>query len=227
VEDAGITVAVLFDLEGTLVQTIEEDEEPIRTFRAGTREKLVELGIPSGELEGLVGATLMRNKAIDYVNKHFSKEEAKQFHAEVDRFMKDFETQWAEDSKIFPDTLPALSKLRGMGCRMGVVTNTSRDAANRELSMHGIAEFFEVIVTREDVRKLKPDPEGTTLASRKLGIKEFFFVGDLIHDLRAAEKAGGTTILIDRNSINKERLRADYVVKSLIEVPDLIQHLTC
>jgi len=218
-------VAVLFDLEGTLVQTIEDDEEAVRTFRAGTREKLVELGVPRGELEGLVGATLMRNKAIDYVGKHFSKEEARKFHAEVDRFMKDYEMQWAENSRIFPDTLPALRKLESIGCRMGVVTNTSRDAANRELSKHGIGKFFEVVVTREDVRKLKPDPEGIALATRKLGANGFFFVGDLIHDLRAAEKAGGTTVFINRNPNNKERLRADYVVKSLIEVSDLIQHL--
>ena len=108
---------------------------------------------------------------------------------------------------------------------MGIVTNTSREAANRELSKHGIKKFFEAVITREDVRKLKPDPEGVTLALRKISAKEFCFVGDLIHDLRAAERAGGTTVLINRNSSNKERLNADYVIKTLIEVPDLIQHL--
>ena len=39
-------VVVLFDLEGTLVQTIENDEEAISEFRTKTKEKLVELGIP-------------------------------------------------------------------------------------------------------------------------------------------------------------------------------------
>jgi phosphoglycolate phosphatase-like HAD superfamily hydrolase len=109
---------------------------------------------------------------------------------------------------------------------MGIVTNTSREAANLELSMHGIEEFFEVIITREDVRKLKPDPEGIILATSKLDIKEFFFVGDLVHDLKAAKKAGGTTILINRNPTKKKGVHADHIVKSLIEVPELIQFLT-
>jgi HAD superfamily hydrolase (TIGR01549 family) len=210
-----------------LVQTIEDDEEAIRTFRVRTRKKLVELGIPHSELEGLIEASsLMRNRAIDYVDKHFSQGEAQQFHAEVDKFMKGYEMQWAESSKIFPDTFLALNKLKSMRCSMGIVTNTSREAANLELSMHGIEEFFEVIITREDVRKLKPDPEGIILATSKLDIKEFFFVGDLVHDLKAAKKAGGTTILINRNPTKKKGVHADHIVKSLIEVPELIQFLT-
>ena len=48
---ANIMVAVLFDLEGTLVQTPTNDPDLVLEFRARTREKLLALGIPLSELE--------------------------------------------------------------------------------------------------------------------------------------------------------------------------------
>ena len=216
---------VLFDLEGTLVQSIETDQEAIREVRIGTKKKLLELGIPPRVLEGVRSSTLMRNRAFLYVEEHFSEKMAKRFHIEMDRFQKSYELRYADRSKIFPDTLPALRKLERLGCKMGLVTNTSREAANRILSMHGLETFFEVIVTREDVKRLKPDPEGILLALNRLDASDFVFVGDLIHDSRAAAKAGGLSIIVNRNPSNRLRFHANYVVRSLMEVPGLILHL--
>lgn len=214
-------VVVLFDLEGTLVQSIEDDQEAILEFRIKTREKLVALGIPRSELRGLTTSTLMRNKAFEYVKEHFNGREAKRFHLEMDRFLKSYELSWADCSKIFSDTLPALLRLKEIGCEMGLITNTSREAANRMLSIHGIRGFFEVIITREDVKKLKPDPEGIILALKRLNEQDFFLVGDLAYDSRAAEEAGGISIIVNRCPSKKLEFHADYVVKSLIEIPCL------
>ncbi len=217
-------VVILFDLEGTLVQSIENDQEAILEFRIKTREKLLQLGIPSSELEGVTKSTLMRNKALEYVKEHLDEREAKRFHLEMDNFLKGYELRWADSSRIFPDTLPALRKLKRLGYKMGLITNTSREAAIRILSMHGIETFFEVVVTREDVKKLKPDPEGILLALKRLNTRDFVLVGDLIHDSKATEKAGGVSIIVNRNPSKKLEFRANYVISSLMEIPDLIQH---
>lgn len=214
-------VVVLFDLEGTLVQSIEDDQEAILEFRIKTREKLVALGIPRSELKGVTTSTLMRNKALEYVKEHFNEREAKRFHREMDMFLKSYELSWADRSKIFSDTLPALRRLKEIGCKMGLITNTSREAANRMLSIHGIRGFFEVIITREDVKKLKPDPEGIILALKRLNEQDFFLVGDLGYDSRAAEEAGGISIIVNRCPSKKLEFHADYVVKFLIEIPCL------
>lgn len=224
-EATSIMIAVLFDLEGTLVQTIEDDEVAIQEFRTRTREKLLELGIPRRELQSSMTSAPMRNRALEYVSRHFNEEEAKRFHAEMDRFQKAFELSWAENSKIFLDTLPALCELKSLGYRMGVVTNTSREAAVRELSMHGIEAFFGVVITREDMKMLKPDPEGLLLALRRLNVEDFVFVGDLAHDSRAARRAGGISIIVNRDYSDKPEFQADYVVESLREIPTLIRHL--
>jgi HAD superfamily hydrolase (TIGR01549 family) len=218
-------VAVLFDLEGTLVQSPTNNPEVFLEFRARTREKLLALGIPISELEGVTKSTLMRNKVVNYVEKHFDEEEAKLFRLEMDKFLKDYEISWAYNSSIFPDTIPTLNMLRGCKYEMGVITGTSRGAADHMLSINHIAEFFQVLITREDVKRLKPDPEGIRLAIKALDARTFFFIGDLLYDYMAAKEAGGIPIIVNRDASKELKFHADYVVTSLIEIPDLIQRL--
>jgi len=214
---------VLFDLEGTLVQSIEDNKDAVREFRTKTADKLVALGIPLSELEGIEVSTLMRNKALEIVDKYFEKREAMRFHREMDRFLKSFELRWALQSKIFPETRSVLHTLKRLEVQMGIVTNTSRDAVDQMLSMHKLAYFFKVIVTREDVRRLKPDPEGIMLALEKLNGHSFFFIGDLVHDSLAAKKAGGVSIIVRRNPLKTLGFEADHIVSSLEEVPDIVR----
>ena len=215
-------VVVLFDLEGTLVQSIENNQEAVLEFRIETRKKLLELGIPTDVLKNEITSTLMRNRAIEHVKKHYDETKAKWFHLQMDMFLKTFELSWAKKSIVFPETLSALRKLKEQGYKMGIITNTSREAANYILTKHEIVNFFEVVNTREDVKKLKPDPEGILLALKKLDAQDFYFVGDLVHDSKAAEKAKGTSIIVNRNPKRKLDFHADYVIRSLIEIPSLI-----
>jgi phosphoglycolate phosphatase-like HAD superfamily hydrolase len=88
--------------------------------------------------------------------------------------------------------------------------------------MHGLGNYFEVVVTREDVAKLKPDHEGVLLALKRLQGKRFFFVGDLEHDAIAAEKARGLSIIVNRDASKVPQFHADFVVQSLSEVPAIV-----
>lgn len=167
----------------------------------------------------------MINKGFEYVEEHFSEKEAERFHSEIDMFLKSYELYWADQSRIFPNTFRVLRKLKRLKYKIGVVTNTSREATNRILSIHEIGNFFDTIVTREDVKRLKPDPEGILLALKALNAHNFFFVGDLSHDSLAAKRAGGVSIILNRKLSKKLKFRANHVIRSLSEIPDLIQHL--
>jgi len=72
-----MTVAFLFDLEDTLVETPWADHQHVLEFRRETRQKLIELRIPPNALEGIERATIMRNKASEYVQQNFTKANAK------------------------------------------------------------------------------------------------------------------------------------------------------
>ncbi len=78
-------ITVLFDLEGTLVQSMEDDHEAIHEIRIKTREKLVALGIPRSELKGVTRSTIMRNKAFEYVKEHFDESKGR---------LSDFTSNW-------------------------------------------------------------------------------------------------------------------------------------
>jgi len=218
-------VIVLFDLEGTLVQTEWEEPNHVVFFRRETRRRLLELGIPPLVLQGTERSTIMRNRALDYVKNNFDEAKIKQFQREVEKFLEYFELSAVKSSRLFPETLSTLRQLKVMSCRMGLVTNTSRKAVDHYFSMHGLGDYFGVVVTREDVEKLKPDPEGVLLALKRLQEKRFCLVGDLEHDAIAAEKAGGLSIIVNRDSSKVPKFRTDFVVKSLSEVPAIVHSM--
>jgi HAD superfamily hydrolase (TIGR01549 family) len=240
-----MNVAVLFDLEDTLIKTPWSDHQHVLEFRRNTRRKLVDLGIPKTVLEGIERATIMRNVASEYVERRFSEAKARIYRREMDRFLNHYELDSAKKSRLFPETLSTLETLRQLGAKMGLITNTSRKAVDVVFQAHALKGYFDVVVTREDVRKLKPDPEGILLAIRKLGVRRFLFVGDLMLDLLAAKGANGVAVMVTRDleksqdvfrSLPAENLRknkgalggagdfqADYVIQSLSEVPAIVQ----
>ncbi len=240
-------VAVVFDLEDTLVETPPWSSRQQRLeFRRKTKRKLIDLGIPAPVLAGIERTTLMRNKASEHVEQKFRKTEAAKFKREMQRFLSPYELDSARKSKLFADTTPTLKNIRRLGLRMALVTNTSAKAVNVILRTHDLGRYFDVLITREDAKKLKPDPEGVLLALKRLGVKTFFSVGDLIYDVVAAKRANGMSILVRRpeqsdsqdpfialpaelqeiaKGIPHEKLdfEPDYVVQSLKEIPAIIQ----
>jgi len=122
-----------------------------------TRRKLVGLGVPPVVLAGIERATIMRNKASEYVEQKFSKVETKRFKLEMEKLLCRYEQDSAEKSRLFTDTIPVLKRLRRLGVRTGLITNTSAKAVNTVFQMHDLRQYFNVVITRECVRRLKPD----------------------------------------------------------------------
>lgn len=84
-----------------------------------------------------------------------------------------------------------LSDLHGR-YRLGVVTTRSRRETEHMLQATGLRAYFDVIVTRDDTRRLKPHPAPIRLAAKQLGLapKNVLMVGDTPMDVRAAKAAG-------------------------------------
>jgi len=214
--------AVLFDLEDTLVKTPWQNVKHVLRFRRQTKKKLIELGIPPSILEGIQRATIMRNKASEYITENFSHADTEEFNREMEKFLRRYELYSAKNSELFPETASALEELKKLKAKMGIVTNTSREAVDIVFMLHGLKKYFDVVITRENVKKLKPDPEGILLAVKKIEAKKFFMVGDLVHDALATN-ANGISIIVRRNLENEVDFHADYFVQSLSEVPTIIQ----
>lgn len=92
---------------------------------------------------------------------------------------------------LFPATRPLLDAL-GEKYILGLVTSGSRQRVMRDLAATGIADYFQVIVTGDDVAKPKPDPEGLLIALDRLQIRpsQALYVGDAREDCLMSQAAG-------------------------------------
>jgi pyrophosphatase PpaX len=95
----------------------------------------------------------------------------------------------------FPGVVDLVRRIRARGLRTGVVTSKNREGTRRGLNLVGIEDAIEVLVCADDVKKPKPDPEPVHRAVELLGADPAttIFVGDSIHDLNSGREAGVLT----------------------------------
>ncbi len=104
---------------------------------------------------------------------------------------------------------------------LGVVTTRSREEAERMLEATGIRPFFDIIITRDDVRRLKPHPAPIRLAARRLGVspEHILVVGDTPVDVRAAKAAGALAAAVLSGFGELEELQeADIILNTTAEL---------
>lgn len=182
-EDPTSYNVVLFDLDGTLVDTVTLI---LTSFRHATA---VVLGAP------LPDEVLMRDVGIPLAKQMstFSAERAD----ELVEVYREHNAQ-VHDELIaeYPGVKEVLAELVGAGKRLGVVTSKSRHLAERALTLFELGDYFEVVVACEDVEKHKPDPDPIIHAARLLGVEaaECVYVGDSPHDMNAALSAGALAV---------------------------------
>jgi pyrophosphatase PpaX len=95
----------------------------------------------------------------------------------------------------YTGVLPAVAALAAGGRALAVVTSKLREGARRGLRHCGLDGYFPVIVAADDVARHKPDPEPVRKALALLGADPAaaVFVGDSPHDLAAGRAAGVAT----------------------------------
>jgi len=105
--------------------------------------------------------------------------------------------------------------------RLGIVTSRPREETFFFLNQYGLASLFRSVVTRDDVRRLKPDPLPMQLAARQLGAtpEQCVMVGDTGMDVRAAKAAGMLAIGVLSGFGEEKDLRdADLVISSTAQL---------
>ena len=92
-----------------------------------------------------------------------------------------------------------LSRLRAENVKIGLVTNSIRQTTMFMLERANVFNFLEVVVTNEDVKNAKPDPEGYLLCCEKLQLKpeQVLVVEDGSYGIEAAKRAGCKVLKVD------------------------------
>ncbi|HSG09103.1 MAG TPA: HAD-IA family hydrolase [Longimicrobiales bacterium] len=206
--------AVLFDLDGTLADTIELI---LHCFRHTMRTHRDEVPPDAIWLAGL--GIPLRQQLRDLAR---SEEEGA---AMLETYVAFQRTVHDDMVSPFPGASELLSELRAGGAAIGVVTSKRSGLARRTLACCGLDGTFDVLVGADDVARAKPDPEPVRLALSRLGLhgreSEVLFVGDSPHDVRAGRAAGTYTAAALWGPFGQalsEGREADFYVERLADV---------
>jgi pyrophosphatase PpaX len=126
--------------------------------------------------------------------------------------------------KEFPGTTAVLEDLFERGLAMGVVTSKNDQLARRGLELTGLAKFLPVVIGADSVTKHKPEPEPVLLALERLGVRadEALMMGDSPHDISSGNAAGVKTIGALWGPFTREQIavaRPNYWLSDIRELP--------
>lgn len=102
----------------------------------------------------------------------------------------------AIDAPIYEGAVELLAGIKSRGKKLGIVSG-NQSGIRFNLERNQLITYFDLVVTGEDVKKMKPDPEGIEYAIREFRAKkkETIMIGDSIHDIVAANNAEIASVL--------------------------------
>lgn len=169
--------AILFDLDGTLLDSVS-------LILDAAEQVLSEMRLPYDEdvVRRSIGIPLAVQASA------WAGDRAEAFR---ERFRSVYRALQDANARLFSGTRETLEIVRADGYRMGLVTSKIARVARGVLDATRVSDFFETVITVDDVTRPKPDPEPILKALERLDItaRDALFVGDTTHDAEAADAA--------------------------------------
>ncbi|MFF1543790.1 HAD family hydrolase [Streptomyces sp. NPDC058291] len=178
--------AVLFDLDGTLLDT--------PGAIAGVLQRVLE-GIGRPDVPGdRVRATVGKPLGIVFAELTGLPEGHPEVTEAVARFREQFRAEVVPRAAelVFPGVPELLSRLREEGRKIAICTSKIRSSAEELLEPAGLADAFDAVVCHGMAPRGKPHPDLALLAARSVGVapERCVVVGDAVDDMRMATAAG-------------------------------------
>ncbi|HTE44720.1 MAG TPA: HAD-IA family hydrolase [Gemmatimonadaceae bacterium] len=213
---ARVRPTILFDLDGTLLDSIELILKSARF----AFEKLDRIG-PSDE-EWLAGVgiplmTMLRRYASDEADGLALLAAYREYQmANHDRL-----------TRCYDDVVDTVKMLSDRGHDLGVVTSKSEALALRGLAHVGLARYMDTIVGCDCCTRHKPDPEPVRIALHRLDClpEHALFVGDSVFDVLAGNAAGVETAAALWGAASRAELepgRPNSYLERMSELPALV-----
>ncbi|MBA4115689.1 MAG: HAD-IA family hydrolase [Rubrobacter sp.] len=226
--------AVIFDLDGTLVET--EELKAISHARSVTelRPEVPEEDVISAYGDDLVGHS--RQEIAETLIQRFELEEAiRERMAELSedepwralvRIRRAIYEEILKDSNLivekrYQHNIDLLKDLRSQGYPTACATMSHREQVRRVLSVLDLEDTFDIVVTMDDVERGKPDPEIDLLVAAKMGVppEEFLVIEDSAAGVGAGVAAGMAVVAVPTR-LTRKGLRASGVLESQWVVED-------
>lgn len=211
--------AVLFDLDGTLLDTAPDFLLAANALRA-------DFGLPAMDFAALRpvvsrGGRYMVAAAFPGIDE-----------AEVDlrlpRYLAHYRARIAEGTRYFEGMAEVVATLAARGHKLGIVTNKPTWLAEPLLAELGIDRDYGVLVCGDTLPVRKPDPAPFLLAAERLGVapEACVVVGDDLRDVEGGRRAGMGTVAAAYGYIQADdpvsAWRADAIIASPRELLALV-----
>jgi phosphoglycolate phosphatase len=182
----------VFDLDGTLVDTLPEITEALNRVLVSHRRR----GLSKEEVMRLVGhgPNTLIERAWSRTGQEAEEDEVFQLACEYSR---EYQRNSPGMSRPFAGVNEGLQRLVQLGWKLGVCTNKHGVAARSLIRELGWADWIRVVVSGEETFR-KPDPRSLKLAFQRMGAGtgRHLFVGDSEVDLQTAQNASVEAVFL-------------------------------
>ena len=213
-------VAFLFDLDGTLVDSVYNH---VRAWHLALREEGIELSVwrihrKIGMSGGLFTHQLLRELGRDIDEATIQRLRAR--HAALYLAL-------AGEIVPLPGSAKLLEKLTKLDLPWAIATSGRMETARANLDSLGVDRDTVVVVTRDQVEYAKPDPDLFVEAARRLGTttQGSYVIGDSIWDMIAAARCGALGIGLLSGGYGREELMSAGALRVYDDPADMLLHL--
>jgi|694.fasta_scaffold00305_17 beta-phosphoglucomutase family hydrolase len=200
----GLPAAVIFDMDGTLVETTEDD------FLAWNK-LFLEYG---RDLTFADYFPLLGKKSVDVVL-HVLGLEGEEAQVAMHRKMEYFEEIVRKNGIVtLPFVEAFLQEIQGLRIPIALATSSRTMKMKLVMKESGLAKYFSVFVTGEEVERGKPNPDIFLLAAERLNVPpdHCLVLEDAVNGVAAAKAAGMKCVAITSTHQNADLVNADLVI---------------
>jgi phosphoglycolate phosphatase len=220
-DQAMIAPTVVFDLDGTLVDTAPDLVDTLNVIFA--REKLPPVAFEAARNMVGGGARMMIERGLEAAGRTPAPPDLERM---VKEFIEHYAAHIADRSQPFAGLEGALDALGAAGCRLAVCTNKLEWLTVRLLDVLDLTARFAAICGADTFGRQKPDPEllRGTIARAAGHVDNAVMVGDSFADVAMARAAGVPVVAVDfgYTMVPVHELAPDRVINALTDLPDVV-----
>jgi HAD superfamily hydrolase (TIGR01509 family) len=213
-------VAFLFDLDGTLVDSVYNH---VRAWHLALNDEGLALSVwrihrKIGMSGGLFANILLRETGFDNTPERLDRLRVR--HAEAYQTL-------SVGVQPLPGARELLEYLTAQGMPWAIATSGRMETAGRHLAALGVDPTKVPVVTRDQVKYAKPDPDLFLTAAERLGvdIRESLVLGDSIWDMIAAQRARALGVGLLSGGYGEDELSRAGAFRVYADPADLLAHI--
>jgi len=215
--------AVIFDLDGTLID-YRYRAEPARE-RMIAELKALDFDVSS--MNSQQPSQIIMAGAYVQIEKGEVKISREALRNRLYAMLDTFDMEAYRNSDIKPHSVPAMREIKNKGYLLGLFTNSGSKTVKITLKKYGIGDYFDAVITRDDIEQMKPSGEGLKKMLELLHVEPFeaIYVGDSWIDITAARECNVRIIAVEGGAGTRERLQEqspELILPSLEQLPSLL-----